>query len=217
MAEFRWRSLLVGKLCCYTWVITPVGVCFVEVVGFYVGVRLIMNKQEAANYLGISTRGIERYTQKGKLTVKYEGGKTRPIAVYDEQELAKLKEELNTVSYKPAVVDSDLESSALEASSTSQIGLNTDNASYGLSELINQLEKLTKTIESFKAIEGNRGVPSVPISEKLVLSLKEAQALTGFSRERLREAIKDGSLKAQKIGNGWKVKRRDLDFYVESL
>jgi excisionase family DNA binding protein len=73
------------------------------------------------------------------------------------------------------------------------------------------------SIENFKAIEGGRGIPSVPINDKLVLSLKEAQALTGFSRERLREAIRDGSLKAQKIGKGWKVKRRDLDCYVESL
>lgn len=170
-----------------------------------------MNKQESADYLGVSTRAIERYTQKGKLTVKYEGGKTRPIAVYDEQELVKLKEELNTTSYKPAVVDSVPEGSALE------VGVNTDNASYGLSELINQLEKLNQTIESFKAIEGARAVPSVPLSDKLVLSLKEVQALTGFSRERLREAIKNGFLKAQKIGNGWKVKRKDLESYVENL
>ncbi|WP_206818095.1 helix-turn-helix domain-containing protein, partial [Chroococcus sp. FPU101] len=62
-----------------------------------------MNKQEAADYLGVSTRAIERYTQKGKLSVKYEGGKTRPVAVYDLSELDKLKEELNTTTYKPAI------------------------------------------------------------------------------------------------------------------
>ncbi len=31
-----------------------------------------MNKKEAAEYLGVSTRAIERYTKQGKLSVKYE-------------------------------------------------------------------------------------------------------------------------------------------------
>lgn len=35
-----------------------------------------MDKSEAAAYLGISTRTLERYTQQGKLQVKYEGAKT---------------------------------------------------------------------------------------------------------------------------------------------
>ncbi|ACK74167.1 hypothetical protein PCC7424_5608 (plasmid) [Gloeothece citriformis PCC 7424] len=57
-----------------------------------------MNKQEAADYLGVSTRAIERYTQKGKLSVKYENAKTRPVAVYDQAELDRLKDELNIVN-----------------------------------------------------------------------------------------------------------------------
>ena len=116
-------------------------------------------------------------------------------------------------------MDSALEIPASE-SSVLEIATNTDNVSYALSELINQLEKITKAIESFKPsehLEGARAVPSVPISDKLVLSLKEVQALTGFSKERLREAIKASDLKAQKIGNGWRVKRRDLESYVENL
>ena len=63
-----------------------------------------MNKKEAANYLGVSTRAIERYTSQGKLSVKYEKGKTRPIAIYDQKELKKLKEELETPVYQPSVV-----------------------------------------------------------------------------------------------------------------
>ena len=52
-----------------------------------------MKKKEAADYLGVSTRAIERYTSQGKLSVKYEKGKTRPITIYDPNELKKLKEE----------------------------------------------------------------------------------------------------------------------------
>ncbi|OKH35824.1 excisionase [Calothrix sp. HK-06] len=59
--------------------------------------------------------------------------------------------------------------------------------------------------------------PSVPIADKLLLTLPEAQALTGLSREFLRDAINDGTLKAKMIGRGWRVKRSDLDEYVASL
>ena len=168
-----------------------------------------MNKQEAADYLGVSTRAIERYTQKGKLSVSYEGGKTRPIAVYDEQELSQLKEELGTTVHKPAVVD---------ANSLTTTSL--DNSPVGLSELIFQLKQITEMISSFKEnllLEGDpqKITATVPIDKKLVLTLKEAQALTGFSRERLRKAIKEGQLKGKIVGNGWKIKRSDLDAYIE--
>ncbi|BAY66913.1 hypothetical protein NIES22_70570 (plasmid) [Calothrix brevissima NIES-22] len=42
-----------------------------------------MNKQEAADYLGVSVRTLERYVQPGKISVKYEKGKTRPTANFD--------------------------------------------------------------------------------------------------------------------------------------
>jgi predicted site-specific integrase-resolvase len=39
-----------------------------------------MNKQEAAEFLGVSVRALERYVQQGKISVRYEKGKTRPTA-----------------------------------------------------------------------------------------------------------------------------------------
>ena len=169
-----------------------------------------MNKQEAADYLGVSTRAIERYTQKGKLSVKYEGGKTRPIAVYDEEELSQLKEELNSTSYKPAIVES-----------TPATTTPSDTPSAGLSELISQLKEMTEVISSFKFLpqesSAQKTPPTVPIDKKLVLTLREVQALTGFSREGLRKAIKEGQLKGKIIGQGWKIKRSDLDDYIETF
>ena len=82
-----------------------------------------MNKQEAADYLGVSTRAIERYTQKGKLSVKYEGGKTRPVAVSDPEELDKLKEELKTTTYKPAIEATDQTPTELATTSVGLSGL----------------------------------------------------------------------------------------------
>jgi excisionase family DNA binding protein len=57
----------------------------------------------------------------------------------------------------------------------------------------------------------------VPVEAKLLLTLQEAQALTGLSRDTLRHAIDDGTLKAQVIGRGFKIKRADLDEYVAKL
>ncbi|WP_282440339.1 helix-turn-helix domain-containing protein [Brasilonema sp. UFV-L1] len=50
-----------------------------------------------------------------------------------------------------------------------------------------------------------------------MLKLSEAQALTGLSKGILRTAIKEGKLKAEKIGSTWRIKRSDLDEFVAEL
>jgi len=62
-----------------------------------------MNKQQAAKLLGVSVRALERYVQQGRISVKYEKGKTRSTANFDQTELEGLKEELNQPTIKPAV------------------------------------------------------------------------------------------------------------------
>ena len=167
-----------------------------------------MNKKEAAEYLSVSTRAIERYTQQGKISVKYEKGKTRPVAVYEQQELDRLKEELNATVHKPAV----------------EISTNTDNielAGIGISGLVEklviplsqQLKQLTEAVQNLE----RRRTPLVPVEEKLLLTLKEVQALTGLSREILREAIAANQLKAKIVGKAWRIKRGDLEDYIEQL
>jgi DNA-binding transcriptional MerR regulator len=118
-----------------------------------------MNKKEAAEYLDVSTRAIERYTKQGKLTVKYEKGKTRSIAIYDQAELERLKEELNTPVYKPSV----------------EITTNTDNsdiAPVGIPQVLEKigfpiLDLLTKLNEKLSNLEPDRQ-PLVPVEEKLL-------------------------------------------------
>lgn len=46
-----------------------------------------MNKKQAAEYLGVSVRALERYVQQGKLSVRYEKGKTRPTANFNQGKL----------------------------------------------------------------------------------------------------------------------------------
>ncbi len=59
--------------------------------------------------------------------------------------------------------------------------------------------------------------PTIPVADKLTLSLVEASQLSGLSRGHLREAIEAKKLKARIIGRGWRVKRDDLDLYVRKL
>jgi excisionase family DNA binding protein len=59
--------------------------------------------------------------------------------------------------------------------------------------------------------------PVVAIADKLLLTMAEAQALTGLSREFLKDAIASGELKAKVIGKSWRIKRSDLDEYIDKL
>jgi len=54
-----------------------------------------MNKQAAADFLGVSVRAVERYTQQSKLSVTYAKGRTRPVAEYRQEELDALRADFN--------------------------------------------------------------------------------------------------------------------------
>lgn len=54
-----------------------------------------MDKRQAAAFLGVSTRTIERLVARGKLVQKREKGKTRPVAVFLEADLERAKLELD--------------------------------------------------------------------------------------------------------------------------
>jgi hypothetical protein len=66
-----------------------------------------MRKEKAAKYVGCSVRSLENYTKQGRIGVKYEKSKTRPVAVYSRVELDRLKAELNSTLYAPAVANQE--------------------------------------------------------------------------------------------------------------
>ncbi|MBD2536200.1 helix-turn-helix domain-containing protein [Nostoc flagelliforme FACHB-838] len=170
-----------------------------------------MNKQEAADFLSVSVRALERYVQQGRISVKYEKGKTRPTANFDPTELEAFKEELNQPTIKPA-----FESRQIATEQQPQTGKlvhqSGEIAEFGE---IGVIDKLSSIIEGLLGRGDNQ--PVVPIADKLLLTIAEAQALTGLSREFLRDAITSGELKAKVIGKSWRVKRADLEEYVEKL
>lgn len=64
---------------------------------------------------------------------------------------------------------------------------------------------------------GIRSLRCLPIESKILLTLDETQVMTGLSKAYLREAIGQGSLNAKQIGKSWRVKRSDLDNFIENL
>jgi excisionase family DNA binding protein len=166
-----------------------------------------MNKQEAAEYLGVSPRQIERYTKENRIGVRFEKGRTKPTPVYDEGELQRFKESLEKPIYQPAVQRMESGSEALATQS--------DSAMSALSQL-SQFEAFGRMMEAMKP---QLTAPSITeeASLKILLKLDECSALTGLSRAVLREAIDAGQLKAQQIGRAWRIKRTDLDSYIAEL
>src|SRR5205085_457594 len=74
------------------------------------------------------------------------------------------------------------------------------------------LERLAAALEALRP-RVQTAAPPVSISDaahKLTLGLPEAAALSGLSRNHLRQAIKEKNLKSRKIGRGWRIKRADL-------
>lgn len=63
-----------------------------------------MSKREAASFLGVDIRSIERYQQKGKLHPVYEKGKNGNEAFYRLEELENLKSETSTPLHVSEVV-----------------------------------------------------------------------------------------------------------------
>jgi excisionase family DNA binding protein len=163
-----------------------------------------MNKKEAAEYLGVSTRLVEKYASEGRMgEVTYVRGRTGKQAEYDRQAVEKLKV-------------------ALDTPDTSITQHRTPDARLFAAQLVEALERREQA--NVEAIRGllvdrtdNPRSASVRVSDKPLLKLDEAAALTGLSRQFLRQAIEDGKLKGRIIGRGFRVKRGDLDRYIESL
>lgn len=188
-----------------------------------------MTKEEAANRLGVSVRALERYTQQSRIAARYEKGRTRPTIVYDEEEVDRFKVELAQVKHKPAL---ERGAQAGHFGEKSPNAANFGNALAGFGEVapeaaMSALVHFMQFARSVPALElpadGSSSSSSssrsahVPTADKTLLSLEEAGAITGLSRAFLKEAIASERLASRKIGRAWRIKRRDLDRFVDDL
>jgi excisionase family DNA binding protein len=147
-----------------------------------------MNKKEVAEFLGVSTRIVEKYASEGRLgEVIYVRGKTGKQAEYTREAAENLK-------------------TILESPDTALTATKTPDARLFVAQLV----------EAIANREQPRS-EGVRVSEKLLLNLTDCRLLTGLSDANLRNAIRKGKLKAKIIGRGYKVKRADLHEFIEKL
>ena len=187
-----------------------------------------MTKQQAADFLGISPRTLERAVKKSSIAARYEKGKTSDVLVFDEAELERYKAEQEAPTHLPTVeraTPATSNGAPTNRMETPTNFANSDNALATFGELSPEsangmglaLLQALSQLQPGAVAAANSGPPLTPPSQKLLLSLGEAQSYSGLSRANLLQAIHDESLAAKIIGRGWKIKRRDLENYVEAL
>jgi excisionase family DNA binding protein len=146
-----------------------------------------MNKKEAAEYLKVSTRIIEKYASENRLgEVTYVRGKTGKQAEYNREAVENLKR-------------------TLESPDTSLATKSPDARLF--------VAQLTEALANREQSRSE----AIRTSEKILLNLNDCRLLTGLSDTNLRNAIHDSKLKAKIIGRGWKIKRQDLDEFINNL
>ena len=157
----------------------------------------LKSKREAAEILGLSTRGVERAVRRGQLTVVYRDSKHGKQAWFSPQELGRYRE---------------LQQARGPVGFTSGIPFRPPGNSPPVGALIPSVE-----IESRRQAETELGVDWVPIADRLTLNIDEAARLSGLPRSFIVKSIHSGKLKAVRIGRSYHVKRQDLYAFVEAM
>jgi excisionase family DNA binding protein len=174
-----------------------------------------MNKQDAAEYLNISVRTLQRLTTDGKISVGEVRGRTGLVTDYTTEDLDHYKQaerEANprakdaTRYVRPHVIPPD---TALTSSSEA---LQRAGSEQGMAMLGKAIADALQAHQT-PAIAAS----DVPLRDKMTLSFKEAAKLSGVPVSHLRAAHTEGSLRGGKIGRGVRVKRDDLEAYVKKL
>jgi hypothetical protein len=175
-----------------------------------------MNKAEAAEYIGVSVRTlqriVERKTKQGTYTAQYQRGSTGQKAA----------------TFEPATLDEWKREREEEASGNASISVQDEGMSNratspvtpGASLQLANLSRSAALVELLTAIEHARAEAQpiesiVDLAHKLVLTEKEAARFTGLPLSVIR--ANRAKLKARIIGRGYKVKREALEAFVRKF
>ena len=168
----------------------------------------MLNKAQAAEFLGVTPRAIENYVAQGKLHVQYTAGLRGRIALFDETELQRFKNERAQVPYL-----NPLSGAITQTTAQQQPSPQTQAPFQGLLDLLKEpavrdlLSELLKfAVQHWQ--ESNK-------ADQMALSVKEVSEQTGLSESTLRKDIRDGVLKAKLKGRGYKIRRADLQRYLD--
>ena len=176
-----------------------------------------MNKAEAAQFLGISVRTLQRYMATHKISYTIRRTRTGGEADFAKGELRRFKQQLEeerlTPTVKAAVSPVSEAVRGVEGGSTALATQPPVGLVQALGRLAETWERLAPRPEPEQPVR-----PEVRVSEKLSLSLREAAAISGYSEGFLAAALQEGRLKGAKgRTRGWNIKRRDLEVFIDKL
>jgi len=157
----------------------------------------LKSKREAAEILGISTRGVERAVRRGQLQVQYRDSKHGRKAWFRPADLNRYK--LHQQTRNPVGF-----SSGIAHSSDKGLTIGT----------------VTPVVEADALREHaneRSSANTVPLSERLTLTVSEAAQLSGLPHSFLTQSIEAGKLKSIRIGRRLYLKRAELILFVQQL
>jgi excisionase family DNA binding protein len=184
----------------------------------------MLDKKQAAEYLGVTTRTLERHAKEGKLSVRYENSQFGEVAMFDPEELENFREGKQTTRIKPTVEPertepSDRPNPQSQIARSSQAELfnpQQPETTFSIAALMAPLGALFGNLTRAIDNHGSR-VSTTELRSKLLLTLDEAQAITGLSRDLLIEAMKNGELPSKIMGKAYRIKTQDLERYIADL
>jgi excisionase family DNA binding protein len=194
-----------------------------------------MDKKEAAKFLGLSEKTIERYKASGKLPARLRrivgnDGKTRKVLDFEQSDVERLKRELSGEVVYPDLTGGQPQTKTrtdidTRTSTDTKNSENTGLLTLGQPQTKTQTDTdiQTQTANPLDIISARVGdvvekhLEVFRAGGKLLLNINDCRLLTGLSDASLRDAIRSGNLKGQKIGRGYKIKRDDLDQYINKL
>jgi excisionase family DNA binding protein len=176
-----------------------------------------MNREEAAEELGISVRSLQRTVKAGKLGVTYRRGDSgKQEAVFDADEIARHKADMQSETILPAILPTQETTQALARIADLPMQLASVLEHLQIAATARDTD-LARSVADAVRESFQPETQLTEIAAKPLLKLDEASKLTGLSRAILREAIDSKKLKAKIIGRAWRIKRSDLDAYVNKL
>ncbi len=193
-----------------------------------------MNKKEAAEFLGVSDRAVERYKAAGKIsarTMRVRGadGKPRPTLDFDRADLERFKADLNVETFHAVAVDelpsddtnrqTDMSGDDAPASDALTV---TDTAFIAVQSALAESARRPSdaaTLAATSPLSDTLGQVAATfkiqrLSTQLAFDLKDAAFFSGFPENYLRVAIREQRLIAKKRGRNFIIKRADLIQFV---
>jgi excisionase family DNA binding protein len=178
-----------------------------------------MNKQDAADYLNISVRTLQRLTTDGKISVGEVRGRTGMVTDYTAEDLDRYKQvEAEREANPPAKDATRYVRPHVIPSGTPLTAQSEALQRAGTDETLTMLGKaIADAIKAHEA-QGNGKQEQASIADlsaKFSLSFGEAARLSGVPESHLRAAHANGTLRGAKIGRGVRVTPETLRKYVE--